>query len=499
MARQFYRADYEAALKQTVTLDEVLSPTHLARFLVQHIAALDLSSLYARYADTGGPPLAPEILLGLLLYGYMTGVFSSRKIEQATYESIPFRFIAGGYHPDHTTLATFRQTMLPLIASLLAQVLVQAQDAGLWQLGPISQDGTKIHADASKHAAVSYERCLDLQEQLIEELKTLLQLAQQIDQGADPPELDLAAEMQRRLARLAMLHRAQEIIEHRAAERDRDAQAAYQAKLDARAEQERVTKKKPRGTPPSPPTPGPQATDQYNFTDLDSRIMKNSTNDGFDQHYNAQVSVDQGQLLILSFTVSNHPNDMGEALPTCQAIAPEVGKPSAAALDHGFCSAQNIQDYEAYGVTPYIATGKEAHQLTLDDLLAEPPTPPPDDASPLVKMAYTLRTEIGQAIYRMRKCTVEPAIGNLKEILGFRQFSLRGLAKVTGEFGLLCLAYDLKRIAVLEASAEAQIGPDSAPIARLARRWAHFLDGHLLGMGERRRWKSLVWNGQRTG
>jgi len=458
MARQFYRADYDAALDQTVTLREVLPADHLARFLVREIATWDLTDLYAKYADFGAPPFAPELLLGLLVYGYMTGVVSTRKLERATYESIPFRFIAGGFHPDHTTLAIFRQEMLPHVAALLAQVLVKAQDAGVWSLGPISQDGTKLHADASKHAAVSYERCLDLQEQLLGEVKELLVLTQQADLGAMPAGMDVTAELQRRLARLTQLQRAQQVIEQCAAERDAQEQAAYQAKLDARAERERTTGKKPRGKPPAPPTPGPRAGDQYNFTDPDSRVMKNSTDQGCDQHYNAQVAVDQGSGLIIAATLSNHPNDKAEAVPTLDAISTALGTPPAAALDNGFFSEANITAYEERKVTPYIATGKDMHHKSWQDYFAQAPEPPPHDASPTVKMAYALRTEIGQAIYRLRKCTVEPVIGIIKETLGFRQFSLRGLAKVTGEWLLVCMAYDLRRLCALQASAPANDG-----------------------------------------
>jgi transposase len=493
MARQFYRADYEAALDQTVTLREVLPEDHLARFLAREIATWDLTALYAKYADFGGPPFAPELLLGLLVYGYMTGVFSTRKLERATYESIPFRFLAGGFHPDHTTLAIFRQEMLPRVAALLAQVLVQAQDAGVWSLGPISQDGTKLHADASKHAAVSYQRCLELQEQLLTEVTELLRLAQQADQAAVPDGMDVAAEIQRRLERLTQLQRAQQVIEQRAAEREAQEQAAYQAKLDARAERERTTGKKPRGKPPTPPTPGPRAGDQYNFTDPDSRVMNNSTDQGFDQHFNAQVAVDQGSGLILAATLSNHPNDKEEAVPTLDAIAPEVGTPPAAALDNGFFSEANITAYEERQVSPYIATGKDTHHKSWQDYFAQTPEPPPDDASPTVKMAYALRTEIGRAIYRLRKCTVEPVIGIIKETLGFRQFSLRGLEQATGEWLLVCLAYELRRLYVLQASARSHDGMQSDQSASCRVHGACSLCGRYLVQQRNIRLRIGVW------
>ena len=177
--------------------------------------------------------------------------------------------------------------------------------------------------------------------------------------------------------------------------------------------------------------------------------MKNSTNDGFDQHYNAQAAVDQINMLIVATSLSNHPNDKQEALPTLDAIAPKVGKPEAAALDNGFYSEANITGMEQRGVEPYIATGRELHYKSVDSLLETLPEPPPATASPKEKMAYKLRTEIGHAIYRLRKCTVEPVIGIIKEILGFRQFSLRGLAAAAGEWSLVCLAFNIKRMHIL--------------------------------------------------
>jgi len=239
------------------------------------------------------------------------------------------------------------------------------------------------------------------------------------------------------------------VLEVRAQERYAAEQAEYEAKLREREEKARQTGRKPGGRPPEPPTPGPRDQDQYNFTDPDSRIMKNSTNKGVDQHYNTQVAVDQDSFLIVANTLSNHPNDKGEAIPTLDAIPAEVGKPTAGALDNGYFSADTIAQMEAQGIDPYIATGREPHHHSWRAYFAEQPAPPPSDASPIEKMAYKLRTDIGQAIYRLRKSTVEPVIGIIKEVLGFRQFSLRGLAAAAGEWCLVCLAFNLKRLHVL--------------------------------------------------
>jgi transposase len=453
MSRKFKTPDYEATLNQTVSLREALPPNHLARFVVDVIALLNLSAIYARYAAVGGEAIAPEILLGLLFYAYATGLFSSRKIERATYESLPFRYVAGGVHPDHDTIAHFRKTFLAEIQELFVQILLLAQAAQVLKLGNISLDGSKIHADASKSQAVSYKRLLALEVQIRQEVGELLALGERADQGelSLPDELVIPDELALRQERLANLAHAKAILEARAQDRYAAERADYEVKLREREEKARTSGRKPGGRPPQPPEPGPRDQDQYNFTDPESRVMKNSMDAGFDQHYNVQVAVDQASLLIVATTLSNHPNDQHEVVPTLEALSPQVGQPTAAALDNGYFSRANIQALEQRSIEPYIATGREPHHLSWQIFFAERPAPLPVEASPKIKMAYKLQTEIGQAIYRLRKCTVEPVIGIIKEVLGFRQFSLRGLVAAAGEWALVCLAFNLKRLQVLLA------------------------------------------------
>jgi transposase len=452
MARKFTMIDYEKALDQTVTIRDVLPPDHLARFIVKVISWLDLTAIYAQYAPVGGEAYAPEMLLALLFYGYATGVFSSRKIEKATYESIPFRFLAGGWHPDHDTIANFRRTFLPEIADLFAQVLVVAHELGTLRLGNISVDGSKIHADASKSHAVSYGRLLELERRLYAEVEELLTVAEKADQENLPEGLEVEFEIALREERLLNLDQAKGVLEARAQGRYEAEKAEYEAKMREREEKANKTGRKPRGKGPKPPTAGPRAKDQYNFTDPESRIMKNSTDKGFDQHYNVQVAVDQDSRLIVGNTVSNHVNDQGEAIPTVDAIPTEVGKPKAAALDKGYWSPTNVEELQGRGIEPYIATGRDSHHQSWQERFAQEPEPPPQDASLIVQVAYKLRTDIGKRIYGLRKSTVEPVIGIIKEALGFRQFSLRGILAVAGEWCLVCLAYNLKRLHVLMSS-----------------------------------------------
>ena len=449
MSRIFKTADYDATLDLTVRLGDCLPADHLARFVVDTIAQLDLSVIYTRYGSRGGQPYAPEILLALLFYGYATGVFSTRKLERATSETVPFRFLAGNLHPDHDTLATFRKTFLPELKDLFVQVLLLAQFAGALKLGNISLDGTKIHADASKSKAVSYQHLLALETHLHAEVEELFALSERVDQGEVPDGLVVSDEIAIRQARLARLAEAKAVLEARAKERTALSQAEYDAKVQERVEKARQTGQTPRGRAPKPPTPGPRDKDQYNFTDPESRIMKHSSTEGFEQDYNAQIAVDQQSLLIVGESLSNHPNDQQEVEPTLESIPPDLGTPQAAALDTGYFSEATIALFERREIDPSIATGRDPHHPSLWERFAVLPAPPAEDASPKVKMAYKLTTAIGQAIYRVRKCTVEPVIGIIKEVLGFRQFSLRGEHAAAGEWCLVCLAFKLKRLHTL--------------------------------------------------
>jgi len=446
MSRIFKTADYDATLDVTVRLGDCLPPDHLARFVVDLIAQLDLSAMYARYSTRGGQPYAPEILLALLFVGYATGVLSTRKLERATYETVPFRFIAGNLHPDHDTLATFRKTFLPDLKDLFVQVLLLAQTAGVLKLGNISLDGTKIHADASKSKAVSYKHLLALEAHLRTEVEQLFALSEATNQDGLPDGLVVSDEIAIRQARLARLAEAKAVLEARAKERTALEQAEYEAKVQERADKERQTGRPPRGRVPKPPTPGPRDQDQYNFTDPESRIMKHSSTEGFEQDYNAQIAVDQVSLLVVGESLSNHPTDQQEVDPTLDSIPSELDTPEAAALDAGYFSAANIATFARREIEPYIATGRDGHHPRLWERFAEAGAVPAADASPKVKMAYKLKTAIGQAIYRVRKCTVEPVIGIIKEVLGFRQFSLRGASAAAGEWCLVCLAFNLKRL-----------------------------------------------------
>jgi transposase len=446
MTRKFKTPNYEETLDLQISLRDVLPSDHLARFIVDVVSQLDLSLIYRQYSDQGAPPYAPEVLLGLLFYGYASGVFSSRKIERATYEVIPFRFLAGDMHPDHATIAHFRQQFLPELKELFVQILLIAQEMGHLQLGHVSLDGSKIHADASKSKAVSYKRLLAIDAYLQAEVNELFALAEAADGGQVPAEMNISDEIERRQQQLARLAEAKKVLEARAQARYEAEQADYEAKMKARAEKAAKSGRKPRGRPPQPPTPGPGDKDQYNFTDPESRIMKNANNGGFDQHYNTQVVVDHDSRLIVGNWLCDHPNDKQAALPTIDTVPSDLGKPPAVNLDTGYFSEGNIAGLQVREIEPYIATGRSPHHQGWRHHFLDNPDPLPEEATVKEQMAYKLRTEIGKAVYRLRKSTVEPVIGIIKEVLGFRQFSLRGLAAAGGEWTLACLAYNLKRL-----------------------------------------------------
>lgn len=450
MTRKFRTANYEEVLDLQISVRDVLPPEHLACFVVDVVSQLDLNIIYDQYSDQGAPPYAPELMLGLLFYGYATGVFSSRKLEKATYETIPFRFIAGDMHPDHATIAFFRKQYLTELKDLFIQILLIAQETGYLELGSISLDGSKVHADASKSKAVSYKRLLAIEAYLQAEVKELFAMAEAADGGQQLPEgMNISDEVERREQRLERLAEARKVLEMRAQVRYEAELAEHEAKMQTRQEKEAKMGKKLPGKKPKPPTPGPRDKDQYNFTDPESRIMKNSNNSGFDQHYNVQVVVEHDSRLIVGDWLCDHTNDMQAALPTIDTVPEELGQSDTASLDAGYLSEDNINGLLARGIDPYIATGRSPHNQGWRAYFLDNPDSPADDATVIEKMAYKLRTKIGNAIYRLRKSTVEPVIGIIKEVLGFRQFSLRGLFAAGGEWTLVCLAYNLKRMHTL--------------------------------------------------
>ena len=310
------------------SVDEWLPQKHLARFVVEVVDGLDLSAMSNRYRGSGSASYHPKVLLSLLIYGYATGVFSSRKLERATYDSVAFRFIAANDHPDHDTIANFRRRFLKEIEALFVQVLLLAREMGVLRMGTVALDGTKIHANASRHSALSYEHAGKIERQLKAEVADLMAKAEAADRADVPDGMSIPEELARREARLAKLAEAKATIEARAKERFERDQAEHQAKLAARDAKTAATGKKPGGKPPQPPVEGPLPTDQVNLTDEESRIMP-VAGGGFEQCYNAQAVVAAESLLVVATDVVQAPQRQAAALPhaeQAQGLARQLGR-----------------------------------------------------------------------------------------------------------------------------------------------------------------------------
>ena len=432
------------------SVDEWLPEKHLARFVVEVIDGLDLRVMRGSYRGSGSASYPPSLLLGILVYGYATGVFSSRKLERASYDSVAFRFIAANQHPDHDTIAAFRRRFVQEIEGLFVQVLAVAREMGVLKMGTVALDGTKIHANASRHSALSYEHAGRIEAQLKAEVAELLAKAEAADRADLPDGLSIPDELGRREERLAKLAEARATIEARARERFEREQAEHEAKLAARDAKAAATGKKPRGKPPQPPVEGPRPTDQVNLTDEESRIMP-VAGGGFEQCYNAQAVVAAGSLLVVAADVVQATNDKQQLAPMLgklAALPADLGQPETLLADTGYFSAANVQACGVAGIEPLIALGREAHHPSLSERFAEAP-PAPDDPTAVEAMAHRLKTLEGRKLYAQRKHTPEPVFGIIKSVLGFRQFLLRGLDKVRGEWNLVTMAWNLKRMFVL--------------------------------------------------
>lgn len=425
----FRQIDRQSGFLLPPSVDEWLPERHLARFVVEVIDRLDLSCMVKSYRGSGSASYHPSVLLGLLVHGYATGVFSSRKLERATYDSVAFRFIAANDHPDPDTIAAFRRRFAEEIGTLFVGVLLLAREMGMLRLGTVALDGTKVHANASRHSALSHEHASRIEAQLKAEVAELLA---------------------RREDRLARLAEAKARIEARAAERFAREQAEHDAKMRARAEKEKATGRKPGGKPPAPPTAGPGAGDQINLTDEASRIMP-VAGGGFEQAYNAQATVAAGSMLVVSTDVVQAANDKQQIEPALERLGqlPEaLGRPETLLADSGYFSAANVMACADAGIAPLIAMGRERHHPSWRERFAQPP-PAPDDPTPLTAMRHRLATPEGRRLYALRKQTPEPVFGIIKSVMGFRQFSLRGLDKVRGEWRLVTMAWNIKRMFAL--------------------------------------------------
>jgi len=455
MGKRFRTDHINQSLLLPPSLHDWLPEGHLGRFIADVTEELDLGLIYRSYEGDGRGLAAyqPLMMVRLLLYGYCKGVASSRKIEQATYEDVAFRYLSGDTHPDHDTIAAFRKRHLDALAGLFVQVLQLCQRAGLVKLGHVAIDGTKMKANASKHKAMSYERMNETEQRLRQEVEELLRQAAAVDEAEDAQYGkgkrgdELPEELQRRESRLKKIREAKAELEREAEEKAEQLRAEAEAKIAKRREQEAQTGKRAGGHEPKVPDPEqakPEPGAQKNFTDAESRIMPDGVNKGsFLQGYNAQAAVDSKAQVIVAAAVTQQTTDNNQLVPMIEKVIANVGsQPQAVSADTGYWSPGNVVDPHVAGIDLHIAVGRQKH----GEKVAEATGPPPEDATLREAMEHKLRTEAGRSIYKMRKAIVEPVFGQIKERRGFRRFSFRGLSSVGLEWELICLTGNLLKL-----------------------------------------------------
>ena len=437
------------------SLKDWLPEKHLANFISDVVDGLDLSAIVSQYQEGDGrgqPPYHPMMMVKLMLYAYCNGNPSSRKIEEATYTDVAYRFLTADQHPDHDSIAEFRKRHLRALAALFVQILKLCQRAGLVKLGHVALDGTKIKAQASKHKAMSYERMVETEKRLEGEVKAMLLEAARVDAEEDQKYgqgqrgEELPAELARRESRLRVIREAKEALEQEAREEAEARAKAAQVKLEEREEQEKKTGKRPKGRPPEVPDPAqakPDSKAQRNFTDPESRIMLDGATKGFEQAYNAQAAVDGEAQIIVAAAVTQETNDKQQLVPMLSKVKENLGEsPKKASADAGFFSEAAVMDERLEGIDLHVAPDRQKHGDKVEGTEGEVPV----GATVIEAMRHKLKTKEGRETYKERKAIVEPVFGQVKEVRGYRRFSFRGLEKVTSEWSLICLTHNLLKL-----------------------------------------------------
>jgi len=446
------------------SMDDWLPEGHLARFIVDIVNRLDLSEIRSSYSEqtTGQKAYEPRMMISLIFYCLVTGILSSRKMERATWESIPVRYITGNLHPDHDTIASFRNRMKDFLDKIFLKILLIAQEMGFLKIGTVSLDGTKMKANASKHKALSYAYACKLEEQLKEELVQLMaQSEAEEKEDVKKAELNIPEEIRRREDRLAGIERAKAEILRREKERYENEKAEYEAKMAARKEKELKTGKKAGGKAPQEPKEEISGKAQVNMTDADSRIMPKGGG-AFEQSYNAQAVVDVGSQIILTEHVTQACNDKEELKPELlklQALPDSIGKAEKILCDAGYYSEENLKSVEKAGIEPYIPAGREKHNAELRTRVEGAGPAPGEGAGVKERTAYKLKTDAGRKEYSKRKGTSEPVFGIIKKVMGYSSFMTRGFEKVQKEWTLICIGYNLKRLFSLFSTSKGVLSP----------------------------------------
>ena len=425
-----------------------LPEDHLVFFIMDVVGQLDLGEIYRSYDGSGGgsPPYHPTMMTSLLFYGYCVGIFSSRRIEKACYEQIPFRVLTADQQPDHDTIADFRRRHLPALSRLFVQILRLCQKAGLAKLGHVALDGTKVRANASKHKAMSYGRMEKKVKELEVDVARLLAEAKTVDAdedrvyGKDKRGDEWPQALRLKSSRLRKIREAMAELEAEAKSKAEAMRAQIREKEESLAREGA----KRKGKKPRDPSDRPDDKAQRNFTDPESRIMKDGATKSFEQCYNAQAAVNESQVIIAA-GLTQQPNDKQQVKPMVEQIKQQTNgrMPERMSQDSGYFSEENVRYLEAEGVDAYIAVGRQKHGEELPDV---PRGRIPGDATIKDRMARKLLTKRGRALYKKRKQIVEPVFGQIKEARGFRRFLLRGLEAVTAEWNIVCLTHNILKL-----------------------------------------------------
>lgn len=462
MGPRFVNIDRQTPMLLPPDVQDWVEPDHLVRFIVDAVDTLQLHGARVNQRGTGDAQYPPSMMISLLIYSYCTGTFSSRQIERASREDLPTRFICANTHPDHDTICTFRRENKALFEQVFRQVLEMAHEMKMLKVGQITiaHDGTKVAANASKHSAVSYERAGEMIAQLEREVKQLTAKAEAADSKPLEEGLSLPEEIARRQERKAQLEKARREIEKRAAEWAQRQQPEYERKV-AERQARREQGQKVGGSEPKAPSPTPEPKDQYNFTDPESRIMKAGNAQHFEQAYNAQASVEVESRLIVGQGLSDQPNDKQQLVEAVETVRETAGAVGAVLVDSGYYSEAAVQRVEKdeqgqpTGTVVYAAVEKTSHHRRVEDLeKKEEPAAPDPQAGTKEIMQHRLRTRAGKALYDLRKETVEPVFGIIKETMGFRRFSMRGKTKAALEWTLVTLSYNLRRMYCVQKGRE---------------------------------------------
>lgn len=451
MAQRFINIDRDTPLLLPPDLRGWVPEDDMVHFVIEAVNGMTLPSLKVNRRGTGSAQYPPKMMLALLVYCYANGIFSSRRIERATYRDVAVRYLTADTHPDHDTICTFRREHFDAVSEVFLEVLKLAKTMGLLKVGTVSVDGTHIAANASKDRNVRYDRAGELEQQLKQDIAALMERAEHTDDAESRGDGDgetLPKEIARREKLREKLAAARAHLETRAQAKAQVEMAEYQRKLASRA----AHQGRGPGSPPKPPRQTPEAKDQVNLTDADSKLMRKSQRSAYTQSYNAQAVVDaEGSQLIVGRHVSTCANDANELIPALETVpTEEVGLVKAALVDSGYVNVDAIDQVQHDGIEVYASVGREDQQSPRrydfrPPALTDKP-PKPITHPTLVSMKAKLQTDEGRSLYAKRKQTVEPVFGIIKHVLGFRQFLLRGLANVRGEWSLICLAYNVKRL-----------------------------------------------------